>query len=180
MIKVVVASAAIQLTYGLRDYTFPMYESFHIYPNTFKLFSSKHKYRGATAKSDRMYLSWAHIVEGHQIEDDNLNLGLHEWSHALMLKFSQYNMFGGEVASWYEHWEKIAAVESKWIRDGGKSVLRKYAVATEHEFFPACVEHFFESPEELKRELPVVFNALSHLINQDPLNPANDYKLTAV
>ncbi|NQY11355.1 MAG: zinc-dependent peptidase [Flavobacteriales bacterium] len=175
-IKAVIASAAIQLTYGLDDFSFPMYDFFHVYPNTFQLWSSEHKMRGGTAKSEKMYLSWAHITEGFDIEHDNLNLGLHEMSHAFAQEVIEFGTHTNKVAAHFREWQEASLVEYSWIKKGGKSILRSYAAATDHEFFPACVEHFFESPEEMQRELPLLFNKLSLLLNQNPLNTKNNYR----
>ena len=177
VIKVVIASAAIQLTYGLTQFSFPMYDFFHVYPNTFQLWSSEHRMRGGTAQSEKMYLSWTHILEGFDIEDDNLNLGLHEMSHAFMQEVMKFKVYDDEVAAHFRDWEEVAIPEYVWIKEGGHSILRSYAASTQYEFFPACVEHFFESPEEMKREMPKLFAGLCSVLNQNPLNRTNNYRL---
>ena len=55
--------------------------------------------------------------------------------------------------------------------------LRQYAFVNEHEFFAVCVEHFFETPSTFLKEMPDVYQILTNLLNQNPLNINQDYKL---
>lgn len=44
-------------------------------------------------------------------------------------------------------------------------------------FFAVCVEYFFEVPDVLRDLKPDIYATLCAMLNQDPLNYQNDYKL---
>ena len=36
------------------------------------------------------------------------------------------------------------------------------------EFFAVCTEHFFETPKLFKQNLPILYNLMCYMLNQDP------------
>ena len=50
-----------------------------------------------------------------------------------------------------------------------RSYLRSYAFSNMHEFWAVSVEAFFENPEGLKENMPDLYEALSHVLNQNPI-----------
>ncbi len=63
------------------------------------------------------------------------------------------------------------------MKRGEESFLRKYAGVNKQEFFAVCIEHFFEVPEKFQHNLPKIFHHLCVLLNLDPLNEKDDYKV---
>jgi Mlc titration factor MtfA (ptsG expression regulator) len=57
------------------------------------------------------------------------------------------------------------------MQAGEASLLDKYAATNYQEFWAVCIETFFERPEEFKKQMPNLYFALCHLLNQDPLTP---------
>ncbi|NQY66402.1 MAG: zinc-dependent peptidase [Flavobacteriales bacterium] len=177
LVKIVISSAAIQISYGLDDYHFFQYDYIHVYPSIFNLPFNKGKMRGATAAKTSIFFSWKHIKEGFEVEDDNINLGVHEMSHAFMSQFT--NQFASdEMKENIKDFFTVSSKEYQILKANGDSILRKYGAATKHEFFPVCIEHFFESPKEFKYELPSIFKQLCVLLNQNPLHYDHDYNIT--
>jgi hypothetical protein len=46
-----------------------------------------------------------------------------------------------------------------------------------HEFFAVCIEYFFEAAPDFKKEVPHLYNFLMLMLNQDPSNEGDDYRL---
>jgi Mlc titration factor MtfA (ptsG expression regulator) len=173
--RVLISASAIQLTFGLNSYKLESLQIIFIFPDNFHLSPKSPEYKGATT-GHFMYLSWKAFQEGYLTGDDNLNLGLHEMTHALKLTLYLGNRFDKLFASRMEYWEELVAERFKQLSET-KTFLRSYSKANTEEFFAVCVEAFFESPEKFKRELPEIFQLLTFLLNQDILNKTRDYQV---
>ncbi len=173
--RVLVSASAIQLTFGLKSYRLESLQTIFIFPDNFYLSARSPEYKGATT-GHYMYLSWKAFQEGYKTGDDNLNLGLHEMTHALKLTLYLGNRFDKLFAGRMEYWEDMVVEKYKTLKNT-KTFLRSYSKANTEEFFAVCVEAFFESPEKFKRELPEIFQLLTFLLNQDVLNKVRDYQL---
>jgi MtfA peptidase len=167
--RVLIAASAVQLTFGLPEIQLADFDKIYVYPK--KYFSSVNRQYHTGEVNPRGYIaiSWEAFEEGYKIPNDGYNLGLHEMAHALSLenRSSDYeeNIFDKEA---YKNWKKIADQEYMSIKNGEKSYLRKYAFSDRDEFFPVCIEYFFEKADEFKKERPDLYHALSKLLNQNP------------
>lgn len=175
--KVLIAGAAVQLTYGLRRFRFSNINTFVLYPDIFKVPVLKQKLRGGTSPGGTVMLSWKHVVEGYADETDKLNLALHELAHALKLELTHGLQADRHFKRYLPVWFELGKPEFGRIRKGAPSFLRRYAGSNHHEFIAVCVEHFFEAPEAFAAELPDLFHGMCRLLNQDPRNPRLDYRL---
>lgn len=173
--RVLISASAIQLTFGLENYQLESLQTIFVYPDTFHLSEYSPEYKGATY-SHYMHISWKAFQEGYSKADDNLNLGLHEMTHALKLALYFGNHFDMLFAGRMEYWEELVAEKFKKFQQT-PTFLREYSKANTEEFFAVCVEAFFESPEKFERELPEIFQLLMFLLNQDPRNKSRDYQL---
>ena len=123
-------------------------------------------HKGETNLGGFMCFSWKDFVAGNQSEDDKINLGLHEFGHAL--RFNGIN--GDDTDYFFEHyfkrWLACAAREFSRMRKGHPSILRKYGSVNINEFFSVVIETFFEKPLEFKTKLPELYNHTSIILNQ--------------
>lgn len=174
-IRILISASAIQLTFGLENYQLESLQTIFVYPDTFHLSEHSPEFKGATY-SHHMHISWKAFQEGYSTSDDNLNLGLHEMTHALKLTLYFGNHFDLLFAGRMEYWEHLVAEKFK-MYSHTPSFLREYSKANTEEFFAVCVEAFFESPEKFGRELPEIFQLLLFLLNQDPRNKTQDYQI---
>ena len=176
--RVLISASAIQLTFGLERYRLESLQTIFVYPDTFHLSERSPEYKGATY-GHHMHISWKAFQEGYSKADDNLNLGLHEMTHALKLALYLGNHFDMLFAGRMEYWEQLVAEKFREFRQT-PNFLREYSKANTEEFFAVCVEAFFESPEKFKQELPEIFQLLLFLLNQDPHNSDHDYQIVDV
>lgn len=178
-IRMLISASAVQLTFGLKHYRLTLLEDILVYPSTFFSPRKDKEFKGAFFTSGKMMLSWEDFVHGYKIRDDKFNLGLHEMTHAMRLALYSNYKFDTDFASYIDTWEEISASEFLSMRKGAESVLRSYGKTNRDEFFSVCVEHFFEAPDDLKKNLPEVYFHLCVLLNQAPCNRDNDYQLDA-
>ncbi len=176
-IKVLISAAAIQLTFGLKDYMISHLHAINIFP---RIFFSKYlnvNLKGLNTQSGVLSISWNDFKEGYAIEDDKLNLGLHELAHALYIDLDEDGNYDEHFSAYFEKWEDVAMKDYLDLKEKKVSFLRNYGGTNMHEFFAVCVEHFFEAPREFKIKLPHLYNYLMLMLNQDPDNVKGDYKV---
>ncbi len=174
--KVLISATAVQLTFGLTKYKLSNLETIVIFPDIFTLGGTKTEYKGATSQG-RMYLSWQAFREGNANATDKVNLGLHEMTHALKLSLSVGVGFDIYFANRIDIWESVAKGELEKLRNQAEEFLRPYGKTNMAEFFAVCSEAFFESPKEFSKQLPELYNYIVFLLNQDPNNVNDDYKV---
>lgn len=178
LMRLLISSSAVQLTFGLRDFNLRFLEEIRIFPQPFTYGYRRQSMKGAVSPSGFMLLSWKDFLEGYADDNDNYNLGLHEMAHALKLEVTKADTFDLRFSSYIDRWLEVGEKAFFNLRSKKQSFLRNYGGTNHHEFFAVCVEHFFESPESFSKALPDVYNHLCKLLNQNPLNHRDDYRVT--
>jgi Mlc titration factor MtfA (ptsG expression regulator) len=166
---ILVSSSAVQVTFGLKNYQLSYFKDIYILADAYRLDNDDELYIGHVAP-DGIYLSWKHFLYGYSYKNDNINVAVHEMAHALLYNnfFAQYGM----DANFRLNYERFSTKTGPILADviaKRRSYLRSYAFSNMHEFWAVSVEAFFENPEGLRRNMPDLYDALSHVLNQDPV-----------
>jgi Mlc titration factor MtfA (ptsG expression regulator) len=175
--KIHVAAAATQLSFGMKDFIFTHFETVILYPGVFRINAGSPLMKGATHPNGLIMISIKDFDAGYANPFDKLNVGLHEFGHALFMELlSRANdEEGSEMlkANLFQYLE----VADKILNEGKHrdDFLRDYAFTNRHEFFAVSVEHFFEAPAEFKTALPQLYSTLKALLKQDPASGSPDY-----
>lgn len=179
-IRVLISASAIQLTFGLQDYTISHLHTINVFPKIFysKLYETS--FKGLTTQGGVLSLSWEDFREGYTSDHDKLNLGLHELAHALNIDLDTDGTFDDHFSFHFEKWKNAALIEFKRLKEGSISFFRKYGGRNFHEFFAVCIEHFFEAPAQFRLALPQLYGHTALMLNQDPENSSEDYKVKAL
>lgn len=176
--RLLVGAAAAQVTFGMTQWELDHVKRVLIYPRQFYHRWAELWMKGGVSENGTMLLSWEDFLAGFADDNDNYNLGLHEMAHALKLDQRKLRDSQSFFTRYIDVWLKVARPEFTSLASGQPGFLRAYGGTNEHEFFAVCVEHFFESPEPFSIEHPDVFNHLCLLLNLNPLNGDDDYRLT--
>ena len=103
-IRIIVSACAIQITFGLDTFTLDNFEYIVVYPDIYESPMTKKMHKGETNLNGFICLSWKHIIEGIENPNDNYNLGVHEWMHALRFNGINYEetdyFFDGYINKW--------------------------------------------------------------------------------
>jgi len=169
--KVSIAAAAIQLTFGLPKVYLSHFKNILIYPDQYYSTITRQYHHGeVNPRLKAIVLSWKNFVAGYA-NVEGINLGLHEMAHALFLENHIRNEeFAFLPKEALAEWDSLALEEMKKIASGtSPDFFRKYASENTHEFFAVAVENFFERPEEFYRYHPKLYALLCHILNQNPL-----------
>lgn len=168
-IKLLISASAIKLTFGYRKYLFSMVDRIIIYPKDYFSVIGNQQHKGETnPRYKTIVFSWKDFKEGIKIENDNLNLGLHEFTHAMHFSFLSERSFS--ATSFKRNFRKLLDFlenkdEQKKLINAG--YLREYAFENQYEFLAVLVEHFFETPNEFKVKIPKVYYLIQQILNLD-------------
>ncbi len=167
-IPVLTASSAVQVTFGLKSYMMQHFKNIYILADAYRMDNDEELYIGHVAP-EGIYLSWKHFLFGYSDNTDNINVAVHEMSHALL--FNNYFAKYGVDKNFRANYEKFSTTTGPILADvitRRKSYLRNYALTNIHEFWAVSVEAFFENPATLKENMPQLYDALCRVLNQDP------------
>ena len=170
--KVVIGGASIQLTFGLDRFVPEHYNQIIVLPRAYRIINYHRRLFGhIDPKQKLIFLSWRAVKYGFVVENDALNVALHEFAHCLEmesnLKEFADSFFCGNL---YSCWQGAAHEKLITIRTRQNVFIKDYGGRNLRELFAVCIEAFFERSAEFKRALPELYQALSELLNQDPTN----------
>ena len=169
-IMILISAAAVQVTFGLKQYRFPFFTDIYIHSDAYRDSNSNVPYIGHVSPSG-IYISWKHFVQGFADYNDAFNVALHEMAHAL----HHENFIKETGIDWdfRQDFDKLPAIYGPLMAKAimeRKSYLRGYAFINFHEFWAVSVEYFFENPQYLKDNLPQLYAILCITLKQDPLH----------
>ncbi|GAB1307777.1 zinc-dependent peptidase [Urechidicola sp. KH5] len=165
-LKLRIAATAIQLTFGYRHYLFYKIDTIVVYPSSYFSPFGNQKHDGETNPKYKVVIfSLEHFEQGNAIADDNLNLGLHEFTHAMHLSFMATN--NSSARYFKRHYRNLLSFmesrkEQRKLIEAG--YVRDYAYENQYEFLAVLIEHFFETPEEFKVKLPEIYNHIKKIL----------------
>lgn len=197
-IRVTIAAQACMLILGRKDGYRRTLTSILVYPHYFVvpqkvpiggggLIVEPHERLGESWRYGEVVLSWDDVKQGPDDVTDGRNVVLHEFAHQL----DQEDGFADGVPvldrrSDYAAWARVLGARYKELQqavvgaDGAedhtgasapapeRTVLDPYGATNPGEFFAVATEAFFEKPDELKRELPDLYEELRKYYKLDP------------
>ncbi|UZO82532.1 zinc-dependent peptidase [Aquimarina sp. ERC-38] len=165
--RVQVAAIVIQLTFGMRNYMLDYVETIILYPTSFYSILNKTKNNGEfNPRSRALALSWEHFNNGKWHPEEGVNLGIHEITHALHYDAMKSSNISSEL--FYDTFLELEQyLSSKKVRTDivDTKILREYAYTDKFEFLAVLIEVFMETPEKLKKKLPVVYAYVVQMLN---------------
>ncbi|WP_162052085.1 zinc-dependent peptidase [Pontibacter pamirensis] len=167
--KVQVAAAAVQLTFGLEPVYLSHFSKILLYPDRYYSTISKRYHCGEVNARGYIVLSWKDFEAGYRNNTDGFNLGLHEMAHALHLEnIIQNNEHSFLDQEHLAKWNNLATQEMQLRQQQPEGFLRLQACHNAHEFFAVSAESFFERPHDFSSHHPDLYRALAALLQQDP------------
>lgn len=162
-----IAASAVQLTLGLETWDLSYFKQVLVYPSDYKSPATGKYHKGETNMGGFICFSWKAFQEGNAIPNDKVNLGLHEFAHALRFNGVRGDETDYFFENYFARWLACAYSEFKKLQKNPTgSIFRKYGGVNINEFFSVAVETFFEAPMEFKAALPALYKQTSILLNQ--------------
>lgn len=168
-IPVFISAAAVQITFGLKNFKLPSFSDIHVLSGEYYLGQRREPYIGHV-KHGSIFLAWDHFLYGYTDYADARNLGLHEMAHALTYEvFREQAEDVVEFKSRFNAFVRAAKPYYSALRLGKDLLLDNYAATNFDEFWAVSIETFFENPVAYREAMPEVYEKLCLLLNQDPL-----------
>ncbi len=166
--KVLISATAIMLTFGFRKYLISTITTLVIYPDEYYSSFNDDYHKGEfNPRLGALVLSWKHFLEGYNNENDNINLGIHEMMHAIHLNSMRQTdisafIFKKKHAQLTDY---LALNESIRVNLINNDYFRDYAFTNQYEFLAVIVENFIETPNDFKRQFPIIYNKIKGMLN---------------
>ena len=163
--KAVVLAQANRLTLGFSDYLYKACYTIELHPDIYFSEQTHQWHKGEVNTTGIIKLSTKWLLEGDLDVNDGVNLGIHEFAHAIMM-----DLFVGEEGNdFYENFMNYKQVARKHIDEiEQKKLFRDYAFTNDQEFFAVSTEVFFETPLVLMNQVPEFYEVMCKLYNQKP------------
>jgi len=172
-LKLILSATVILMTLGMRDYK--MMRSLLriiVYPTQYySKINKKHHLGEYNPRFKTVILSADKIWEGYEIIDDNRNLAMHEFAHAL--SFDMIKKTSWEARKFRVGLKKIKAL---FLQDAfveklnESSYFREYGMTNLQEFFSVGVENYVETPAKFLNEYPELYHIIQRMLNFNFLN----------
>jgi Mlc titration factor MtfA (ptsG expression regulator) len=167
-IKVLVSATAVMLTFGFRDFYIGLMDKIFVYPDEFYSNMNDAYHKGEfNPRLNALVISWKHFEQGFNISNDNLNLGIHEFAHAIHLNSMKERDVSSTIFkdSFKELTDYLS--ENKSLRDEliASEYFRDYAFTNQFEFLAVVIESFIETPTEFKNQFPKIYSYTKQMLN---------------
>jgi len=167
---ILVSAVAVQLTFGLEKFKLNYFDDIFILRDDYHYGFYSRPFMGHVDQSG-IYLSWDNFVKGMSGQTPNCNVGLHEMGHALAyVNFVTQTEEDKHFKKEFHNFSKVARPIFTAMQGGARNLLGDYAATNYHEFWAVAIELFFENSIEFRNELPELYEAMSRVLNQDPLS----------
>ncbi len=167
LMQILIAGTYVMLTFGFRKYLIELFSRIVIYPSSYYSSSNDAYHKGEfNPRMKSIVFSWEDFVLGHETSNDNINLGLHEFAHALHFHCLKSN--DPSAVIFYDEFNK----SMNYYKDDSLNAelrsngyFRLYAYQNQFEFLAVILEHFFETPAIFKKQHPELFKIIVKMIN---------------
>ncbi|SIS84746.1 hypothetical protein SAMN05421766_104351 [Zobellia uliginosa] len=169
-LKLLLSASAVLMTLGLKNYK--MMRSLLrivVYPSKYySRINRKHHLGEYNPRFKTVIFSADTIWEGFRISDDNVNLALHEFAHALSFEMIRKN-------SWEARKFRVGLKKIKelFLREGyaqglaDSKYFREYGMTNLQEFFSVAVENYAETPQIFLAEFPELYAIIQKMLGFD-------------
>lgn len=166
-VKTLIAATYVMLTFGIRRYLTDAFDKIIIYPEEYLSIQSEEYYKGEfNPRMKAVVFSWKDFIEGYEISNDNLNLGIHEFSHVIHCHSMKNN--DASSLTFKKHYNQLykeVNYEPNRERLINSDYFRIYAYTNPYEFVSVIIEHYFETPQEFKSNFPQLYTSVSRMLN---------------
>ena len=167
-IEVLVSATAVMLTFGFRDFYIGLIDKIFVYPGKFYSNANNEYHKGElNPRLGALVISWEHFERGFEIGNDNLNLGIHEFAHAIHLNSMKERDVSSTIFkdSFKELTDYLS--ENKPLRDEliASEYFREYAYTNHFEFLAVIIESFIETPVQFKSHFPRIYGLTKQMLN---------------
>lgn len=166
--KVLISATGVMLTFGFRDFYIQLIDHILIYPEKFYSAANDSFHKGEfNPKMKTLLLSWKGFKEGYADNTDKINLGIHEFAHAI--HFNSFHKKDVSSTIFSDSLKELTALlateENLRTRLIESNYFRNYAYSNQYEFLAVIIESFIESPSEFRSQFPQIYDKTKQMLN---------------
>ncbi|WP_375238255.1 zinc-dependent peptidase [Aurantibacter sp.] len=166
-VKLLISATAVMLTFGMKNYIIKALERVIIYPKVFYSTINDDHHKGEFNPSLKaIVFSWEDFVSGYDIDNDNLNLGIHEFTHAIHFNSLSQNDYSSKIFKKSFNDLTLFLSKNEALRKEliASKYFRDYAFTNQFEFLAVLIENFIETPEDFKSHFPNLYEKVKQLL----------------
>jgi len=166
--QVLITATAVMLTFGFRDFYIGIISKIVIYPEAFYSSTNDAYHKGEfNPMLKALVLSWKDFQEGYRIDNDNLNLGIHELTHAIHLNSIKERDVSSIIFKDSFKELSILLTSKAGIKErlAKSEYFRGYAYTNQFEFLAVIIENFIETPQDFRSEFPLIYSKVKQMLN---------------
>lgn len=167
-IRVLISATAVMLTFGFRDFYIGLISKIVVYPGEFYSTLNRKSHKGEfNPKLKTLALSWEDFKKGFDDYEDKINLGIHEFAHAIHLNSLKERDVSSTIFSdsFNELVTLLSTDENLKNNLVTSNYFRNYGYTNQYEFIAVIIEAFIESPSEFRNQFPQVYNKTKQMLN---------------
>jgi Mlc titration factor MtfA (ptsG expression regulator) len=166
-IKLLLSATGAMLTLGMVDFLILSIHKIIVYPSQYYSPITKQEHYGEYNPGFKTAIfSEEQLLKGFRIPNDNINLAVHEFAHAL--SFNVTNKLNIRSFLFLYGTKKMNELlkdrefNEKWEKTG---YFRDYGRTNVHEFFAVAVESYVETPKDFESHFPKLFRIIKFMLN---------------
>lgn len=165
--KLLVAAVGCMLSFGRKNFDYGLIEHILLYPGEFYSNLNEAMHKGEfNPRGKALVLSWDDFERGYQITNDNRNLGIHEFMHAMQLEARKSrDLDSTRFAKQFQNILKRLTHQEVKDKLDETRYFRAYAFTNQYEFMAVLSEYFIESPKDFKTHFPQLYKHTQKLLN---------------
>lgn len=167
-VEVLISATAVMLTFGFRDYIIKSIKNIVVYPTQYRSTVSGNLHKGEfNVNLKTLVLSWDNFKEGFRIQDDKLNLGIHEFAHAIHFNSIYQEDINSVifVDTYSELRDLLRSNDMLRNKLIASEYLRSYAFTNDMELLAVILETFIETPQEFRTQFPEIYLKVKQMLN---------------
>jgi len=167
-IRVLISATAVMVTFGFRDFYIGLISKIVVYPREFYSTLNRKSHKGEfNPKLKTLALSWEHFKRGFDDYEDKINLGIHEFAHAIHLNSLKERDVSSTIFS--DSFNELVALLStdENLKNNlvTSNYFRNYGYTNQYEFIAVIIEAFIESPSDFRNQFPQVYKKTKQMLN---------------
>lgn len=165
--KIDIAATAMMITLGRKNYSYELVDNILLYPDVFYSNANDAYHKGEFNPMQKtIVFSWKDFKHGHSILDDNLNVGIHEFAHALQIGAKKaHDIDSIRLERVFQKILHHLTNQDVKNRLDQVKYFRAYAFTNQYEFLAVLLEYFFESPGDFKNYFPELYKYTRAMLN---------------
>ena len=166
-IRLLLSATAVMLTLGMADFLILSIKKILVYPSRYySPFTRKDHHGEYNPGFKTLVFSAEQLLEGFRIPNDNRNLAVHEFAHAISFNVAnKLNIRSYIFLFGMKRIERLFSNADFIKKVDRKKYFRPYGKTNVHEFFAVAVENYIETPQRFRKEFPKLFKTITNMLN---------------